>query len=296
MRFLQAILAVSALIAAGNVRAVTTVAESFGNTSAANWTLSGTAQLTAPSIDAAGNGWLRLTDAANGGTGYAYYSQSIPTNQPISVDFDFAMSAGSAPPADGMTFFLYDSTVAFSGGAGGGTFGYMCCPGLAGGALAVGVSAGYPSLFVDSVADSIAIAGPQPNYTFITGTSALSPTPYAGARGLAPSDPNYRHLHIQMNPTATAGQLSLTVAMQAGATTATVLNNVIVSGLPANVNFGLSAATGGNVATMEARNFSLQSGTAPVVPSPDLSALGRLLLSAGLLALAIGTLALRRRA
>ncbi|MBS0569905.1 MAG: hypothetical protein JSS28_04820 [Proteobacteria bacterium] len=288
-------MAAVALGLATQASAYTTFAESFGNSSASNWTLSGTAVLTAPSIDTAGNGWLRLTDAANGGIGYAYYSQSIPTNQPVSVDFDFAMSAGSSPPADGTTFFLYDSTVAFSGGAGGGTFGYMCCPGLAGGALAVGISAGYPSSFVNGVANSIAIAGPQPSYAFITGSGALNPTPYAGARGLAPSDPNFRHLHIEMTPTATVGQLSLTVAMQAGTTTTTVLNSVVVSGLPANVNFGLSAATGGNVATMEVRNFRLQSGAAPIVPSPGLSALGRLLLLVGLLAVAAATLAARRR-
>ncbi len=295
MRYFKAMLVAGALLANGNVCANTTVAESFGGTSAPNWTLSGTAQLTAPSLDTAGNGWLRLTDAANGGTGYAYYTQSIPTNQPISVDFDFAMSSGSSPPADGLTFFLYDSTVTFSGGAGGGTFGYMCCPGLAGGALAVGISAGYPSQFVNGVASSIAIAGPQPNYAFIAGSSGLNPTPYAGARGLAPSDPNYRHLHILMNPTANAGELSLTVTMQAGTTTNTILNGVVVSGLPANVNFGLSAATGGAVATMEARNFSLQSGIAPIIPTPGLSTLGRLLLLAGLLALAIGAFISRRR-
>ena len=38
--------------------------ETFEGTTAPGWTLSNSAILTAPSIDAAGSGWLRLTAAA----------------------------------------------------------------------------------------------------------------------------------------------------------------------------------------------------------------------------------------
>ncbi|MBS0589132.1 MAG: hypothetical protein JSR65_00665 [Proteobacteria bacterium] len=298
-----------ALVGAASLLATTaawgaTITESFGNASAPNWTFAGSALLTAPSIDTAPNGWLRLINSSGQAPGFAYHSQVLPTSNVITVDFDFALSAGvGAPPADGLTFFLFDSaTATFSGGAGGGAFGYLCsaptcttADGLAGGALAIGISAGYPSYFVNGVADSIALRGAQTgNYPLIADSAALSPKPYSGARGLTSADPNYRHVHILMIPNGTPGQMAVTVTMQAGGVTTTALNNVAVAGLPSNVRFGFSASEGLNRATQEVRNFSLQTSP-PAVAAPALSASMRLLLLAGLATLAVGTLAARRR-
>ena len=45
--------------------------QTFTDTSAPGWTLSGSSLLTAPSIDSAGQGWLRLTDTGNTEKGLA---------------------------------------------------------------------------------------------------------------------------------------------------------------------------------------------------------------------------------
>ena len=111
--------------------------EDFKGTTAPGWTLSNSAILTAPSIDAAGSGWLRLTDtgknekglALNGGFGFA-------GNVPVVVEFNYVSWGGTG--ADGMALFLYDSSTAspMAGAQTGGGLGYC---GGAGGYLAIGL-------------------------------------------------------------------------------------------------------------------------------------------------------------
>jgi hypothetical protein len=111
--------------------------ETFEGTTAPGWTLTDSAILTAPSIDAAGSGWLRLTAAVGTEKGLALNSGfSFAGNQPVSVEFNYVSWGGTG--ADGMTLFLYDSSTAspMVGALTGGGLGYC---GGAGGYLAIGL-------------------------------------------------------------------------------------------------------------------------------------------------------------
>ena len=111
--------------------------ESFEDTSAPGWTISGDAFLTAPSIDAAGSGWLRLTGTGLLQLGLALNSGfNFASNQPVVVRFNYVSWGGTG--ADGMTVFLYDSSTPspMANATAGGGLGYC---GGAGGYLAIGL-------------------------------------------------------------------------------------------------------------------------------------------------------------
>ena len=88
--------------------------QTFTDTTAPGWTLSGSAFLSAPSIDSAGQGWLRLTDTGNNEKGLALdTSESFAGNVPVTVRFSFVSWGDQG--ADGITVFLYDSAQNMSG-------------------------------------------------------------------------------------------------------------------------------------------------------------------------------------
>jgi hypothetical protein len=133
-------LSLSCLLLAGYVAPASAqfkLQEDFEGTTASGWTLSGSAILTAPSIDAAGSGWLRLTDTGGTEKGLALNNAfTFAGNVPVTVEFDYVSWGGTG--ADGMTLFLYDSTIAspMAGATTGGGLGY--CHG-SGGYLAIGI-------------------------------------------------------------------------------------------------------------------------------------------------------------
>ena len=105
--------------------------QDFKGTTAPGWTLSNSAILTAPSIDAAGSGWLRLTDTGGTEKGLALNNAfSFAGSVPVTVEFNYVSWGGTG--ADGMTLFLYDSTTAspMAGALTGGGLGY--CGGAGG--------------------------------------------------------------------------------------------------------------------------------------------------------------------
>src|ERR1700733_7483537 len=111
--------------------------QDFKGTTAPGWTLSSSAILTAPSIDAAGSGWLRLTDTGGNEKGHALNDGfSFAGNVPVVVEFNYVSWGGTG--ADGMALFLFDSSAAspMAGAQTGGGLGYC---GGAGGYLAVGL-------------------------------------------------------------------------------------------------------------------------------------------------------------
>ena len=111
--------------------------QDFKGTTASGWTLSNSAILTAPSIDAAGSGWLRLTDTGGTEKGLALNNAfSFAGSVPVTVEFNYVSWGGTG--ADGMTLFLYDSATAspMAGALTGGGLGYC---GGAGGYLAIGI-------------------------------------------------------------------------------------------------------------------------------------------------------------
>lgn len=156
--------------------------QTFMNTTAPGWTLLGTAFLTAPSIDPAGQGWLRLTDTGNGEEGQALdTTQTIAPNVPVTLRFRYVSWGGTG--ADGISVYLYDSTQNMSGASVGGGLGYC---GGAGGYFAIGLdeygnfsnpadrcgaASGGPGL----EPESLVIRGPaSANDPYVTGLSIAS--------------------------------------------------------------------------------------------------------------------------
>ena len=100
--------------------------------------------LTAPSIDADGSGYLRLTTNGANQTGYAYNSRTFSSTNGLDITFDYYTYGGTG--ADGISFFLFDATAAssFQIGGFGGSLGYAprsdsSSPGLSKGFLGIGI-------------------------------------------------------------------------------------------------------------------------------------------------------------
>src|ERR1700722_17870244 len=147
--------------------------QDFKGTTASGWTLSNSAILTAPSIDAAGSGWLRLTDTGGTEKGLALDDAfSFAGNVPVTIEFNYVSWGGTG--ADGMTLFLYDSTVAspMAGATTGGGLGY--CHG-AGGYLAIGIDEyGNFSNPADKCSSASGGPGPRPDSLVIRGPASAS--------------------------------------------------------------------------------------------------------------------------
>jgi hypothetical protein len=100
--------------------------ETFKNSTASGLILGGNpnaAILTASTVDANGSGFLRLTSKENNQTGFARNSRLFPSENGLSISFDYYIYGGSG--ADGLAFFLYDASAnPFSIGGFGGSLGY----------------------------------------------------------------------------------------------------------------------------------------------------------------------------
>src|ERR1700683_5317255 len=134
-RIVACLLALSLVAPLSPVSAQFKLQQTFMGTAAPGWTLCGNAFLTAPSLDASGSGWLRLTDAAGAEQGLALdTSQNFAASVPVTIQISYVSWGGTG--ADGSTIFLYDSTQDMSGASNGGRLGH--CNG-AGGYLAIGL-------------------------------------------------------------------------------------------------------------------------------------------------------------
>src|SRR5450432_1765684 len=230
--------------------------ESFEGTTAPGWTLSNSAILTAPSIDAAGSGWLRLTAVANNEKGLALDSAfSFAGNQPVVVRFNYVSWGGSG--ADGMTLFLYDSSTAspMAGAFAGGGLGYC---GGAGGYLAIGLdeygnfsnpgdrctpASGGPG----RTPESLVIRGPESSTNAWVATTPISggiDNPHAASR------PSSKTVQLILTP-AVAPAVGYTITAQfqsaSGQAFQTLFSNVAFTyAPPANLSVGFSGSTGGS--------------------------------------------------
>ena len=222
--------------------------ETFMGTAAPGWTLSGNAFLTAPSLDASGQGWLRLTDAAGSERGLALdTSQTFAASVPVTMQISYVSWGGSG--ADGTTIFLYDSTQDMSGASNGGGLGY--CNG-AGGYLAIGLDeygnfsnptdhclSGGPG----QVPESLAIRGPlSAGNPYVTGVPVAGGIDNPGAA----SRPPPKTVLVTLTP-ATVGY-TVTVLFQdaSGDPFQTLFTNVpFPYPAPASMSVGFSGSTGG---------------------------------------------------
>jgi hypothetical protein len=230
--------------------------QTFENTTAPGWTLSDSALLTAPSIDAAGFGWLRLTAVANSEKGLALNDAfSFTSNQPVVVEFDYVSWGGTG--ADGMTLFLYDPTVTspMSAAAVGGGLGYC---GGAGGYLAIGLDeygnfsnpgdrCGAASLGPGRQPESLVIRGPESaNNLWVTTTAVPGgiDNPHVATR------PSPKTVLLTLTPAVSpAIGYTITVQFQSASDQPfqTLFSNVAFPyAPPATLAVGFSASTGGS--------------------------------------------------
>jgi hypothetical protein len=113
------------LLWAVNIFAQFPYREGFKGPTATDVILGGTAVLTAGSgIDPNGSGYLRLTNNQAFQSGFVRSTQSFPSAEGLIISFEYFTYGGSG--ADGINFFLFDSSAsaAFNIGGFGGSLGY----------------------------------------------------------------------------------------------------------------------------------------------------------------------------
>jgi fibronectin-binding autotransporter adhesin len=267
--------------AAAQVQSLT---QSFTGTTAPGWVLGGsgyTPVLTAAQgIDTTGNGWLRLTSPSTNESTYAYDSTPfVSANATITAQFNLAVYNGTG--ADGITFFLADSSVTFAAGAYGGSLGYAQKTLAGGGGANInGMAGGYLGIGVDEfgnysnptegriggtgfVSNAIAVRGPGSGltgYNYLGGTGALAtPLSYPG-QTTRPSGSQAET--IQMVLTST-NQLTVSVEFGGSGVFSTIFT-ADLSGYtrPNNLIMGFTGSTGASTDIHEIQDVLLTSVTA----------------------------------
>ncbi|NML22306.1 hypothetical protein HHL16_15590 [Pseudoflavitalea sp. G-6-1-2] len=258
-----------------------TIRETFMGSSSAGVTLGGNAMLTSGNPDPVGQGWLRLTPATTNQLGYGIVNSTFPSSLGALVDFEYTAWRSSGSGADGFSVFLFDATAApFTIGGVGGSLGYANnttnpSPGLSGGYIGIGVDEfGNFSSTVNGKnggpgqrANAVALRGPAPTYSYITGNQIIASDAGAGDNGgidyntLTPTRPDqatqfYRRLQFELIPSG--GNFTLTVrwkTSQSGAFVTLFGPTVLASPPPALLKLGFAASTGASINNHEVRNI-----------------------------------------
>src|SRR5581483_5282180 len=134
------------------------VTETFTNSTAPNWTFTGsgyTPTLTSGVSDPSGAGWLQLTSNGNNQATSAVYNGSFSSSgATVYANFsyqEYGGTNGTTIGGDGLTFFLYDASKAFSVGAYGGSMGYAQKTAAGGGGADIaGMNGGYLAVGLDA--------------------------------------------------------------------------------------------------------------------------------------------------
>ena len=260
---------------------VVTLTESFTGTSVSGWTMGGSGYspiLTAPSIDTAGSGWLRLTSNGTNQATYAVDNTSFNgANATISAKFSYASYNGTG--ADGITFFLYDASKTLAVGAYGGSLGYAQKTAAGGGGADIsGLNGGYIGVGIDEFGNfananegrvggigftpnAISVRGPGnglTGYDYLGGTGALSTAIAFPGSTTRPTGTNTRTIEVVISATN-----QMTVSLQSGTGAFNPLYSIDLSGYarPDLLKMGFTAGTGGSTDIHEIQNVSLTSVT-----------------------------------
>ena len=241
------------------------------------WTLSGSAFLTAPSIDASGSGWLRLTGNANNDQGQALYTGgSFSALTGLRISFNYVSWTGGSPGADGIAVFLYDATQNMAGAILGGGLGY--CKG-AGAYLGIAMDeygnfsnggdrctgGGGPG----RVPQTLSIRGPSTSSNpFITNT--LVPGNIDNPANV--TRPTLNQVVVTLVPSSTVGYIiSVDFRNGPGGALVNLVSNVnFPYTAPAALSVGIAASTGGSKNIHEI-NSLVVSGNAPPQPTVNKS-------------------------
>ncbi|RZK23213.1 MAG: T9SS type A sorting domain-containing protein [Hymenobacter sp.] len=269
------------------------VAEAFQSTTSSEFTLGGTATLTAATgVDPDGAGYLRLTTSDANQSGFAIGNSSFPATQGFSISFEFFAYQGGGVygPADGFSMFLVDasqtSAATFTPGASGGSLGYaqktISPP-------SNGVPFGYFGIGIDefgnySAATEGRVGGPGPtpdavalrgagngnsstDYPYLSGTATLPFSIDVPTARAQPGSTDYRRAYVDVVPTN--GTYRVTVRIQHGGAVETVVRNFEVPQPPANLRIGFAGSTGDGTDVHELRKLAVKQ--APFLRDDDAS-------------------------
>ncbi|MBC7368865.1 MAG: autotransporter-associated beta strand repeat-containing protein, partial [Undibacterium sp.] len=259
-------------------------------------------------IDPSGAGWLRLTTNTTNQANATFFATPIPSaGNKLTISFGFNAFAGGNTPgypsgADGITFFLYDASQAFSSGAFGGSIGYAQKTGIDGlGGAYVGVALDAFGNFsqasegrvggVGFAPNSVAVRGPgsgQIGYDYLAGTSGSngtvgydftdtgSPTTQQAGDGVVPALPyNMAFANATSRPNQTTQYRNVQVILDENNQMAVSMQfgedglwynilNVDLSSFarPDQLRFGYSAGTGSGTQVYEVGNLLSITATA----------------------------------
>jgi gliding motility-associated-like protein len=238
-------------------------------------------------IDQPGDGWLRLTNTAQGQKGYVVFANTFPSYMGVTIEFDFKVWAASDGPfgkADGFSVFLFDGNPAltFSIGQSGGALGYgpdcQNCgqTGLANAYLGVGIDeyGNFSSTWngaccawtqpSGSQANSIVLrSGASTGYTWLASTgpnlgSLNAPILYSQNTSTRPDDNiYYRRVRIDIVPNGTGGmQVDAYVRISPMQGWNHIFGPIqMTDPVPALFGMGFAGVTGGGWAYHEVRDM-----------------------------------------
>lgn len=242
------------------------VPPAFRNAIELQWNLAGSAQLTAassPGYDAAGSGWLRLTENAIQQNGSAQYTgASFSAEEGVIIDFDYVMWMKDAPSnlaADGLSFYLYDATRGMAGANPGSDLGY--CGGN-GGYLGVGFDAfGLFSTTRSCGGVDDPLVGREPNTISIRGPISQGNPYVKGVNVPSLNNPDSttrpvdRSARIVLVPTGDANSPFLISVLDGptGAPVPMITDQPFPYAAPPQLSIGFSGSTGGATQIHEVR-------------------------------------------
>ena len=248
------------------------IRETFTGVAAPGWTISDNSALTAPGIDPAGSGWLRLNPLDINQTGRALLTganEYVPKGLPIYFEFEYVSWGGGVEhwSADGLTAYLYDASKDMGGALYGGSLSYC---GGAGAYLAVGLDEWGNFSGPFSAANGCSwssSAGQQANLdtVVIRGPDTASFPELAAARysagidfATATSRPVPTKAQITLTPKSGGTGYTVTVVLERNGVAETVHNAVdFPFAAPSNIRLGFGSATGRFKNIHEVRNVHL---------------------------------------
>jgi fibronectin-binding autotransporter adhesin len=255
--------------------AQTIIVENFSNASLPGWTVGQEGGTYTPSVQ---NGWLRLTDDTYNQSTYAVNNTSFASaNTSVYAEFQFRSYGGNpyqenpygAMGADGITFFLFDSSVSFNAGGYGGSLGYANRTGVAGldgGFIGIGIDefGNYSNPTEDRnggpgrTPSSIAVRGDEAGgYQYLGGTNTLSTALWTSSVTPPTSGTGYGKFILSISPT---GQLTVSLARDSSTTPTTILSMDVSSlARPQDLRFGFTGSTGGGTAFHEISALTMAS-------------------------------------
>ncbi len=277
---LPAIVLAAALLTVSAPAFAAIVNEPMTGSTAPGWVIGGSAYLSASTgVDAAGNGWLRLTEPLNNQAGFAFFDSPFDISQGVVIQFDYATWGGNG--ADGYSIFLFDGSYdssTFVVGASGGSLGYdkkTVAPihaGLTGGYLGVGIDEygnfsnptegriGGPGQQANEVGVRGPFDHPSGAYDWLGGSGTLGTQLAFNNQMYRPAQNGvqYRKVVIYLTPVAAPNYLRVDTYVQFGFNqplTPVVTGLFVARPVPTSVKIGYAASTGGSTNYHEIRNL-----------------------------------------